>query len=56
MIGNLSAMNLQTVDSESSFKFLDSLIGGFIGGILGVVGTILSSYYGPRQLEKWRIK
>lgn len=44
----------ETVDS--SIKLIDSLIGGFIGGILGVVGTILSSYYGPRKLEKWRME
>lgn len=41
---------------DSSIKLIDSLIGGFIGGILGVVGTILSSYYGPRKLEKWRME
>ncbi|MGB3585240.1 MAG: hypothetical protein WBA23_01810 [Tunicatimonas sp.] len=41
---------------DSSIKILYSLIGGFIGGILGVIGTILSSYYGPRQLENWRME
>ncbi len=25
-----------------------AIIGGIIGGVLGVVGTIVSSYYGPR--------
>lgn len=33
-----------------------ALAGGFIGGILGVVGTIFSSYYGPRKIEEWREK
>jgi len=46
----------QSDSADSSIKILDSLIGGFIGGILGVVGTILSSYYGPRKLEKWRME
>ena len=31
-----------------------AIAGGFIGGVLGVIGTIMGSYYGPRQLEKWR--
>ncbi len=31
-----------------------AIIGGLIGGCLGVIGTLLSSYYGPRQLEVWR--
>src|SRR5262245_32249758 len=31
-----------------------ALLGGFVGGVLGVVGTIFSSYYGPRKLEQWR--
>jgi hypothetical protein len=30
------------------------LIGGVIGGSLGVLGTTVSAYYGPRQLEQWR--
>lgn len=46
----------ESESTDSSFKILDSLIGGFIGGILGVIGTILSSYYGPRKLEKWRME
>jgi len=29
-------------------------LGGVIGGILGVVGTLVSSYWGPRKLEEWR--
>jgi hypothetical protein len=29
-----------------------ALIAGFIGGALGVVGTIVTSYYGPRKLEE----
>ncbi|MBZ5568688.1 MAG: hypothetical protein LAN64_12670 [Acidobacteriia bacterium] len=31
-----------------------AIIGGMVGGVLGVVGTILTSYYGPRKLEEWR--
>lgn len=46
----------ESESADSSFKILDSLIGGFIGGILGVIGTILSSYLGPRKLEMWRMK
>jgi hypothetical protein len=30
------------------------VLGGFIGGILGVLGTLISSYYGPRKMEEWR--
>ncbi len=35
---------------------LSALIGGAIGGVLGVVGSILSSYYGPRKFEEWKEK
>ncbi len=35
-------------------KILIAIVGGFIGGVLGVVGTIVSSYFGPRKLEEWR--
>ena len=35
-------------------NLLSALVGGFIGGVLGVVGTVLSSYYGPRKLEEWK--
>jgi len=31
-----------------------ALIGGFIGGSLGVFGTLVTSYWGPRRLEEWR--
>lgn len=31
-----------------------ALAGGIIGGVLGCVGTLLSSYWGPRKLEEWR--
>jgi hypothetical protein len=31
-----------------------AVIGGLIGGVLGVVGTLISSYYGPRKIEEWR--
>jgi hypothetical protein len=53
----MSFANEETVaETKSTFELFDSLLGGFIGGILGVIGTILSSYYGPRKLEKWRNK
>lgn len=35
---------------------LTAIVGGIIGGTLGVVGTLASSYYGPRKLEEWREK
>ena len=35
---------------------MSAMVGGFIGGVLGVVGTIFSSYYGPRKLEEWKEK
>ena len=31
-----------------------ALVGGFIGGSLGVFGTLVTSYWGPRKLEEWR--
>ncbi len=37
-------------------EFEAALLGGLIGGILGVIGTIVSSYYGPRKIEEWREK
>ncbi len=37
-------------------EFEAALLGGVIGGILGVIGTIVSSYYGPRKIEEWREK
>jgi hypothetical protein len=30
------------------------IIGGFLGGALGVVSTLVGSYYAPRKLEEWR--
>jgi hypothetical protein len=30
------------------------VIGGAVGGMLGVLGTTVSSYWGPRRLEQWR--
>jgi hypothetical protein len=35
-------------------ELIVGIIGGFIGGVLGVIGTLVSSYYGPRKMEKWR--
>lgn len=31
-----------------------ALLGGFIGGALGVISTLVASYFGPRRLEQWR--
>ena len=30
------------------------VIGGALGGVLGVLGTTVSAYWGPRRLEEWR--
>ncbi len=35
-------------------NLLSALAGGFVGGVLGVIGTIISAYYGPRMLEQWK--
>jgi hypothetical protein len=40
--------------AHSTSEFWTAIAGGIVGGILGVVGTLLSSYYGPRKLEEWR--
>ena len=32
-----------------------ALLGGFIGGALGVLSTLVASYFGPRWLEQWRV-
>jgi hypothetical protein len=37
-----------------SSEILIGILGGVIGGLLGVVGTLVSSYYGPRKIEEWR--
>jgi hypothetical protein len=37
-----------------SAELTAGIIGGFVGGALGVVATVVSSYYGPRKLEEWR--
>lgn len=37
-----------------SSEFAAAILGGLIGGVLGVVGTLISSYYGPRKIEEWR--
>jgi len=34
--------------------FAAALLGGVVGGVLGVLGTLVSSYWGPRSLEEWR--
>jgi len=35
-------------------ELIAGIVGGLIGGVLGVVGTLISSYYGPRKIEEWR--
>lgn len=35
-------------------EFEAAIIGGIIGGFLGVIGTMISSYWGPLLLEKNR--
>lgn len=37
-----------------SSELVSAILGGLIGGILGVVGTLITSYYGPRKMEEWR--
>jgi hypothetical protein len=37
-----------------SSEILIGMLGGLIGGVLGVIGTLVSSYYGPRKMEAWR--
>jgi len=31
-----------------------ALTAGIVGGTLGVVSTLVGSYYGPRRLKEWR--
>ena len=35
-------------------QIVAAIIGGLVGGILGVLGTLITSYYGPRKIEEWR--
>ncbi len=37
-----------------SSELIAAIIGGLIGGVLGVIGTLVTSYYGPRKMEEWR--
>lgn len=37
-----------------SSNLFSSLIGGLIGGILGVIGTLWTSYYGPKKLIEFK--
>jgi hypothetical protein len=39
-----------------SSELTSAVVGGIIGGVLGVIGTLVSSYYGPRKFEEWREK
>ena len=39
-----------------SENLLIAIVGGMIGGALGVLGGLVSAYYGPRRLEEWREK
>ena len=40
----------------NSSELLIGLGSGIIGGILGCLGTLVLSYWGPRKLEEWREK
>jgi hypothetical protein len=35
-------------------ELVAGLIGGAVGGTLGVLGTTVNAYWGPRRLERWR--
>ena len=35
-------------------NLFSSLVGGLIGGILGVIGTLWTSYYGPKKLIEFK--
>ena len=37
-------------------EFWTALLGGVVGAIIGVAGTLITSYWGPRKLEEWREK
>ena len=51
----LHALHALRVDHPGVSQELQAaLLGGFIGGILGVTGTIVTSYWGPRRLEEWQ--
>lgn len=39
-----------------SHELETAIVGGLIGAIVGVVGTLLTSYWCPRKLEEWREK
>jgi hypothetical protein len=39
-----------------SSDFASAVVGGLMGGVLGVIGTLVSSYYGPKKFEEWREK
>ena len=38
-----------------NYNILSSLIGGLCGGVLGVFGTIMTSYYGPKKLIEFNL-
>lgn len=35
-------------------ELVAAVLGGLVGGVLGVLGTLVTSYYGPRKMEEWR--
>ena len=37
-------------------EFLVAVLGRMIGGVLGIVGGLVSAYFAPRKLEEWREK
>ena len=49
------SLNEEPIEYEK-FKLSEALIGGAIGAVIGVLGTWISSYIGPRAFEKWKTK
>jgi len=43
---------LDVTENIMEGNLLIAIAGGFVGGVLGVIGTIFSAYYGPRKLEE----
>jgi ABC-type phosphate transport system auxiliary subunit len=39
-----------------SSEVVAGIIGGFVGGALGVLSSVVVSYFGPRRLEQWRAR
>ncbi|HEY6465280.1 MAG TPA: hypothetical protein VIY69_04765 [Candidatus Acidoferrales bacterium] len=39
-----------------SHELETAIAGGLVGGVVGVLGTLLASYWCPRKLDEWREK